>query len=159
MMDKQRWDAMQWIRQNTPEDAMIYFFYGDLYQQSSILYNTHRISTLVHLEDYVQALSNNTIKRSYDSMRASDSGARFPYKKNFFSYRFHTDEIKWENPDFCTMDYFVFDKVTGYQQRAQIIQYNMAIREAVLKSGEEAYSNEFVSIVKNNNKGGDCIEA
>jgi hypothetical protein len=159
MMDQERWDGMKWIADNTPKDSTVYFFYGDLYQQTSMLYNTKRLSTIVGVSDYAKGLMANTLRANYESMLASDSGCGFPYKKSAFSFGFHADNMTWEsNASICGKDYWIFDKLTSYEQMAPLVQYNMAMRERLLLHGEEVYSNAVVSIVKNNAKGGECLE-
>ncbi|MFH1182172.1 MAG: hypothetical protein V1702_04395 [Candidatus Woesearchaeota archaeon] len=159
MMDQSRWAGLQWLSRNTPEGSTVYFFYGDIYSQTSMLYNTGRLSTIVNTDDYIKGLMNNTIRERYESMLASDSGAGFPYKKGLFSFGFHTGNMTWEqNASICSKDYFVFDTKTAYSQMSPLVQYNLAIREKLLMHGEEVYSNSIVSIVKNNLVEGDCLE-
>jgi hypothetical protein len=159
MMDQSRWDAMQWLGKNTPENSTVYFFYGDIYSQTSVLYNTQRLSTIVDTTDYIRGLENNTRRERYESMLASDSGGGFPYMKGLFSFGFHSRNMTWEkNASICSKNYFIFDTKTAYSQMAPLVQYNLAIREKLLSHGEEAYSNSIVSIVKNNLVGGDCLE-
>lgn len=159
LMDQSRWDGLYWISKNTPEDSTVYFFYGDIYSQTSMLYNTQRLSSIVNTEDYGKGLMNNTVQTQYASMLASDSGAGFPYRKGLFSFGFHVNNMTGEgSANICSKNYFVFDTKTVYSQYMPLVQYNLVIREKLLMHGEEVYSNSIVSIVKNNLVGGDCLE-
>jgi hypothetical protein len=67
MMDPLLWQGFEWIRSNTQKDADIYFFYGDRYQQSSILFATERNSWKVNADDFVASAQNQSVKRVYSS--------------------------------------------------------------------------------------------
>ncbi len=159
MMDGYHWEALSWFEDNTPQDSSIYFFYGDIYDQDALLRNSKRLHHLIVPQDYIDALNNKSIKRYYDSETPGDGGGKMIYRKGIFSYGLRLGEnesYKGGNIDICTVDYYVFDKVSRYPQLAQ---YNMVIRDVLLKTGwmEEAFSNNMVSILKNNKPGEDCL--
>jgi len=155
------WDAFTWISKNTPEDSKIYFFYGDSYNQRTIVSSTLRDSYIVNPDDYITALNNKTIWRDYISKRNLMSG-NFLYRKGMFSYGSYAEEgIIDENArsmrrDICEFDYYVFDKITRYEE---LTEYNLLIGKELLKNDwiEEVYSNALISILKNNKPGDDCI--
>ena len=82
------------------------------------------------------------------------------YRKGLFSSGNYVEEkglsyFKNET-DICDFDYYVFDKLTA--QQPGLVQYNLAVRDNMIKNGmEEAFSNQLVSVVKNKNRGVNCI--
>ncbi|MBI2664071.1 hypothetical protein HYX10_01875 [Candidatus Woesearchaeota archaeon] len=160
-MYKERWEMFEWLQDNADETKVM-FFYGDGYSQTSMLYNAGTENFVVNMEDYVAGLNSGTIVRENRYGKNVDYGPGLPYRKGVFSFGYHLleDNYPKTDPDICAYDYYVFDKVTGQQQAVPLIQYNLAIRQAFLQSGmEEVMSNQAASVLRNNNKGGDCIGA
>lgn len=156
LMDNYHWNALKWIEKNSQEDSKIYFFYGDIYNQKSILYATHRDSYLVQTKDFVKSLQNKEIKRYYYTIFSSDTGTHLPYRTSLFSFDFHNWTEKGKNRDICDFDYYVFDRVS---REPVLIRYNMLIADELIENEfiEPVYSNDLVAILKNNKKGEDCI--
>ena len=161
LMDGPHWEAFQWLSKNTPENAKLYFFYGDVYNQDAILRNSKRIHVQVVPEDYIGSLQNKTIKRIYETETPADHGAGMPYMKSFLKIGLYQREdinsLLWQNHiDLCLFDYFIFDKISRIPALAQ---YNLLIANEMLKKGAEIkFENNAVVILKSNNVGGDCIE-
>jgi len=159
-MYQERWDMFQWLRGETPEDAKVFFFYGDGYYQTSILYNSGRQNYIVQLEGYIEGLNSQTIKRDYPISLNIDYGPGLPYRTGIFEFGYHLQEDDYTkyDKDVCLFDYYIFDKVTGSQQYRPLIQYNLAIRQTFIDFGmEEVFSNQAVSVLRNNEPGGDCV--
>ena len=162
LMDKWHWDAFQWLDMNTPKNARLYFFYGDMFKQNSMLRNSKRAHARVVEEDFVSALQNRTIERAYWTEAPADHGAGMPYFKSFMSIGLHSrdhapDELFWQrNMDMCLFDYFIFDKASRVPVLAQ---YNLLIANELVKNGSQVvFQNDFVVILKNSKVGDDCIE-
>ena len=157
LVDSQHWQAYKWIEKNTPKESEILFLYGDPYSQTSNLWFTKRLSKLIDYQDYAATAVNGTIKRHYTARHVS--GYLF-YRKGLFSSGNYVEEkglsyFKNET-DICDFDYYVFDKLTA--QQPGLVQYNLAVRDNMIKNGmEEAFSNQLVSVVKNKNRGVNCI--
>lgn len=155
------WDTLTWLSANTPEDAEIYFFYGDRYSQDALLRNSERVHYQVDPEDFVQSIQDRKIRRHYLSEQPGDSGGTISYRTSLFSFADHLKEkpkgFDHKEMDICQFDYFVLDKVSGNQVLAQ---YNMLLAQALLNSSlvEVAYENPLSVILKNNDQGGECIE-
>jgi hypothetical protein len=153
MMDPYLWNAFNWIRASTPKDAKIYFFYGDRYQQSAILFTTERMAWKVDPQDYLSALQNQTVKRAYLSY-----ANRFLYyvRKGLFRFEEREDPGRETDIDICNFDYYVFDKVGQY---TPLIQYNIFIESMFLNLGwmKKVYDSPLLDIVKNDKSGVDCV--
>ena len=150
-----------WLQENAEKEAQVLFFYGDGYDQTSMLYNAGRENFIVNMDDYIAGLNEQTIKREYGYGKNVDYGPGLPYRTGLLSFRYHLleDDYPKTNRDVCSYDYYVFDKVSGRQQFLPLIQYNLAIRQTFLNNGmEEVLSNAATSILKNNNEGGDCVK-
>ena len=160
-MDIWHWEAFQWLGQNTPQDAKLYFFYGDAYDQDAILRNSKRMHGQIIPEDYVELLKNRTIKREISTEFPADHGAGMPYKKSFLSIGLHTRENSkslffQSHADVCVFDYHIFDKAS---RQPVLAQYNLLIaNEMLAKGAQKVFENQVVVVLKNNNVGGDCIE-
>jgi len=151
MMDQIRWDSFQWISKNTPEDAKLYFMYGDPYGQTPIFFITKRLSYAVHIRDYIESLNNQTVKRYY----LSKNNGGLPYvREGLFKFRLlETPDLVM---DLCSFDYYIFDK-TG--SSPPLVQYNNFIKQMFLNLGwmEIVHSNQLLDVVKNNQPGVNCI--
>ncbi|MAG15627.1 hypothetical protein CMO88_01045 [Candidatus Woesearchaeota archaeon] len=159
-MYKERWDMFKWLQENTEHGSEVMFFYGDGYEQTSILYNSGRSNFLIQMEDYADGLNKQTIKREYKHSRNIDYGTGLPYRTGLLSFGHHLEDPDYAKPDFdiCRFEYYVFDKGTSIQQLVPFIQYNNLIKQTFVQNGmEEVFSNQATSIVKNTNPGGDCI--
>lgn len=159
IMNPYHWEVLNWVKENTPEDSRVYYFYGDIYGQNALLWNSKRVPVKVNTNGFVEALNNRTIKREYSSAFASASDNGFPYRKSLFSFGSHTREEgvkKSRVVDICQFDFFVLDKVSGQQVLAQ---YNMIIRDQLLKKEfiSEVFNNEVSSILFNEKPGEECI--
>lgn len=159
LANEYNWDALMWIKENTPSDSTVYFFYGDSYSQHAFLSYTNRISYMTHTKSFIEGLQQGEVKQSYES-RIVLNKPIFPYRKSLFTIGDHYFE---DGPfdmdkerDICNFDYLIFDKVS---RTPQLTQYNMLIRGELLSNEwiKEVYSNEAVSILKNNEKGKDCV--
>ncbi len=161
LMDTSHWQAFQWLSQNTPKDAKLYFFYGDIYTQDAILRNSKRFHALIVPEDFISALQNRTVKRVYWSEIPGDHAAGAPYFKSFLKIGLHFREntnplLLQDYLDVCIFDYFIFDKASRQQVLAQ---YNLFIANEMLNKGaQKVFENNAVVILKNNKQGADCIE-
>ncbi|MBI2541620.1 hypothetical protein HYV80_02850 [Candidatus Woesearchaeota archaeon] len=161
LMDSWHWNAFQWLGQNTPKDAKLFFFYGDVYDQDAILRNSKRVHAQIVPRSYAASLQNRTIKKIYEIEVPADHGAGMPYMKSFLKIGLHQrdnlDEWVWQNfADVCSFDYFIFDKAS---RQPALSQYNLLIANEMLKNGAaNVFENDVVVILKNGATGGDCIE-
>ncbi len=162
IMDPYRWEQLMWAKENTPQDADIYYFYGDIYSQNSIFRNTQRKSHYVQNEDFVNTLKNGTIKRYYQTRFHGRTSSGLPYRKGL-GFGDHQSEMEARDEnyfigpkDICNYDYYVFDKATI---EPVLAQYNLAIRDELLNHTwiEKVFENELLSVLKNSDKGADCI--
>lgn len=162
LMDPYHWQAFMWVRGNTPEDSKVLFLYGDIYNQNAMLRNTFRVPYMVDTEGYVKALTNQTIKRNMRiDLLGDHHGVYYAYRKSLFDYGSHADEAGWSyfynsSRDICDFDYIIVDKVSRQQALAQ---YNILIANELIKNDfiKPVFDNEFVVILKNNNRGETCI--
>ena len=164
MMDSYHWDALTWLSKNTEENSKLYFLYGDIYFQDALLRNSKREHYLIGRDDYLNALNNNTIKRFYVTKIPGDGGAMLPYRKGILTFGYYAKDYNSEYffgaRDLCSFDYVIFDKYANSNNGIVSNQYNLAIREKMLRQGlEEVRSNQFVSILKNPKPGEDCLGA
>ena len=161
LMDVWHWDAFQWISKNTPPDSNIYFFYGDIYNQDALLRNSKRTHGQVVPEELIALIQNQSIKREFWTEMPADHGAGMPYWDSFLKIKLHMREdrediVHQPIQDICRFDYFVFDKASRQEAFAQ---YNILIaNEMIGKGASVAFQNDLIVILRNNAKGGDCIE-
>ena len=158
LLDDHHWQAFTWIRTSTQSSDKIYFFYGDPYNQNAVLANIWRLAYVVQFDDFIAALQQRKVKRSYGTDLVGEYGAGLPYRTAFFDFGYYRDEqpelFKGQR-DICAFEYWVFDKAS-YQP--VLTQYNLLIREQFLKfNATEVFSNPVVSILKNNNVNKTCM--
>ena len=161
IMNPFHWEALSWINDNTETDATIYFFYGDIYNQDALLRNTKRVHYQVDPNDFIKSLQERKIKKEYITEFPGDTGGGISYRTSFFRFE---DSTKGLPPgfhlglkDICNFDYYVFDKVSRQEALAQ---YNLLIAQELVNKDyiNTVFDNQVVIILKNENKGADCIE-
>lgn len=161
LMDPFHWDQIMWLKEDTPEDSNIYYFYGDIFSQDAIMHNSARNTFLINTNEFIESLQEGKIRRYYKTKRTKEGGGGgFPYRKSFFDFEYHRKEVG-ENPeyvgemDICNFDYYVFDKVS---QQQVLTKVNLFIIDLFIDKGmKEVYSNQIVSIIENPTPGSDCI--
>ena len=88
-------------------------------------------------------------------------GVYYAYRKSLFDYGYHAEEMGDNyfydvKRDICDFDYIIMDKVSRQEALAQ---YNIIIANELLKNDfiKPVFDNNVVVILKNNNRGEDCI--
>lgn len=160
IMSQELWDQMAFIRNTVPDDKIVYYFYGDRYSQWAVLLNSMRTTVLAKTDDLVENLKKGIIREDYKIFVVGGGASTGFERTSLFSFRkIDPEDTNRGNPvstSFCTFDYFVFDRVS---MNTALSQYNMAIRDALLKNDwfEEVYANGYYSILKNNKPGVKCV--
>jgi len=148
--------VFNWLSLETQIDSDILFIYGDTFNQYTMLANSHRKSYTIHINDYIDSIKKGLIKRNYETILSALNEHEYPYKTGLFTYKRYGLESTTKS-DICDFDYYVVSK-RSYQPL--FIQYELIIVNELLKNEwfKSVYENEEYVIIKNNNKGGDCIE-
>ena len=161
IMDSYHWSALKWLGENTEPYSKIYFFYGDIYSQDALLRNSKRLHYQADPENFVKALQERKIKRSYITEMPGDSGGAIAIRTGLFGFEYPTETSPQENffgpQDICKFGYLIFDKVSRQQVLAQ---YNLLIASELLKKDyiAKVFENEVVLVLKNSRIGDDCVE-
>lgn len=159
--NKYNWEANEWIWNNTPKDAIIYNFYDQQYYMyyNTGFFGTKRITYIPEFNNLTYDVSNGILRRNMMSVSWSIATDYYlPKKEGLFRYEKRNRDVFF-NWDICDSDYYII-KIQPFNERLlPLIQYNRAIREILLRHSfiKEVYSNEVISILKNENKGTDCI--
>jgi len=162
MLSQEHWDSFMWFKGNTPLNSSVLFFYGDGYNQNSILRNTGRVPYQANMNSMTKMIYTGNVSRYMLIKVIGNDGTRLPYRKGLFSYGFHAVEGFQEEieRDICGFDYYVIDTKTGFESMLPFIQFNLFLRNSFLANNmSEVYSNSIVSILMNNAKGGGCFGA
>ncbi len=156
------WDSIKWIRTNTPQDSKIFFFYVDGLSQSNMFGTTHRRTYIINLDDYIETLKNQSVKRYYKAGDIVEGCSRMiPHRTSLLNFKFYYDEdpnLQKQVPrDVCSFDYYIFQ--TGSSYAPALAQYNNYIKDLILKKEwiKETFSNGYFSIIHNEKPGDDCI--
>lgn len=160
LMDSLHWESLEWLAENTAQDAKVYFFYGDIYSQDALLRNSKRVHSQVDPDDFVKALQDREVKRIYITETPGDTGGSISIRESFFRLSEHPKSLEpgfgFKEQDVCSFDYLVFDRASSQDVLAQ---YNILIANSMLENGASlAFENNLVVILKNNKVDGDCIE-
>jgi hypothetical protein len=174
------WEGIQWVQTNIPENSnndnnnnnsnkqenSILIVHGDSYQNTNggVFLMFGRIVHQIKDEDYYAKLNTGQVAKTY-TIRKFIHGYDYVKRSGFFTF----EPVKlgkpeweqtrgWEERNFCDFEYYVIDKLSRIPQ---VSQYNLKIRETLLNSNrgnfKEVFSNEWYSILKNNNIGVDCL--
>jgi len=156
LMDPYHWEMIRWLPSQTPENARIFFMYGDLYNQDAALWIDQRQNYVAEIPQLIEAIQNRSIKRLYyaEFVGASDA---FAVRKSFFQFEYPGLAGLKGYTDICSFDYLVFDKGSGQQVFAQ---YNLLVASELVKKEwmKPVFNNDLVVILHNEKPGEDCIE-
>jgi len=159
LMNSYRWEHINWIRENTDDDAKIFFFYGDVYSQTALLWSTKRLTYLINTQDYVNSINEKEIKRNYSAWISGPSDVGYAYG-DIFSIKFHSKEVDssyFSRPfDVCNFDYYVFEK---YSREEILAKFNIIVGQELMKNEwmQIVLNNDLGFIIKNNQPGKECL--
>lgn len=167
IMDPYNWEALKWVKQNTPENATINYFYIGYLEQSPTTYNSQRIARMVVYPDYFTGLKNSYkfgLAYAYDQYICKLGFMKFGYYKYLEKNETEKCEPKYpgllqgevqKETNLCDIEYYYFNSFGSVEGAAQL---NMAIRQQLLQNSwiKEVYSNAGVSILKNDELGRAC---
>lgn len=158
LVSQEHWDGMTQISKNTEKDSKVLFLFQDFMSQTAIYYATQRETYLVEVKDYLKAIDESRVKRSYVTARNAEFSTGLPYRKGLFSFGYHKEEEKlFRERDICSFDYYVVDKAV--LSLPEIASYNLLLLKEFIDNGMQVvYNNEALTILKNGNKGGACVD-
>ena len=161
LIDKDHWNAFEWIKESTDEDAKIVIMYGDMYNQDAITWNSFRTVFRVLESSFIQNMEENKITKFFKGRIPNPSDVGFAYWKSFLNVGRHKEEedesyFKGEK-NICIFDYLLFDKVS---RQPVLAQYNLILANKLIESKNFgiAYQNDEVIILENINFNENCIE-
>ncbi len=159
LLSKESWQGMDWIDQHTPKDANVLYVYGDAYSQAAVLFNVRRDADVILVEDYAAMAQGGQLRRTVQTERVFDHTGDTSYRTGLLAFGHYvgTPDFAARGPrDLCGFDYYVFDKVS---RNPGAVQYNAAIADHFEQAANftKAYENSGVLILKNPDKGGDCL--
>ncbi len=160
IMDRDHWEPMKWIAENTPKDAQVFILHSYVYSQTSSTYNTERVNYFLELPDFVKLINGYAQNKSFDRMVKvtvpSDSGAEFPYRKGLLSFgQLNNETMTGRTVDICSADYYIADLAFPQEQLTQATM--LLVQKFAAANMTVAYQNPAVVVLKNNNFGGDCL--
>ena len=162
-MPEQHWETMRWIAQNSTKNAKVGVLYSQILSQTSMLYNDERVNYFVEFPEAVNIINeinanNGTLGRTRQMSIATDSGSGVPYRKGLFSFGQHTAETSTNGKfDICGFDYYMIDLAFDERNKA-LQQLNFFMIQKFARHNMTAeHQNDWVIVMKNNNKGGECL--
>jgi len=155
MADKDTWDAFMWIKNNTPEDAKVYYYYMPLSGQQFAFWSAGRPPYIIDTNDYIDAAQKGIVKDAYlASLFSADGGnSNFAWRTSLTDYHYLADNESFSgsflNKSSRDADYHVL-AIGGALNNPGVSQYNGAIRAKLLNSTEihEVFNNGVISILK-----------
>jgi len=173
LFNKDMWDGFKWINENTQLNSNVLLLYGDSYDQVNMLRFIKRNPFIVQIGEIQKQISENTIERKQNIRPIYNL---FIYKKDIFSFgdlleeqekyddtdqdmeHFYNYVMGRTKPmDLCSFDYYIIDKHSRYP--VLISNFNNRFKELALNKNwfSIAYENNFLTILKNDKKGAECI--
>lgn len=151
MTNEASWDAFLWLRKNTPEDAEIFYVYGDSYSQTAYLLSGHRTPYMLTTTGITEHFKNKSITNNLNMRVACCRDTGFAYRSSFLKLTQHMDAEKYKEfiktAGFCDFDYYFMDKLSRYKE---FTYYNQVLYNFLTnKLGfEKIFENELVIILK-----------
>lgn len=117
-MNKESWDAFNWLRENTPEDSVVLYVYGDFYSQSAYLLTGHRTHHRLYPEEVIEQVRKNNISNDMPIDISCCNDVGYAYRTSLFGLARHLDEDREQlyNSSFCDSEYYFFDKYSRYNE-------------------------------------------
>jgi hypothetical protein len=147
-------EGYKWIRENTPKDADILFFYGDLFTQSTFM-STERKSYLLKKNDkaLIENATQANLQTSFQIEGTHDALAHYNVMEGltFKKEIKHLKELTTKKFHICDFDYFVISGVNDETLMNINYQYIELIKE-----NPERFRNNAMIIIQNT-KGENCI--
>ncbi len=175
IMDPYNWEGLNWVAKNIPNDAYVYYFYSDSLSQAAALYNSKRLAFKISIDDFIEGIKSQKIQRKF-RFGLADATAAYLCHLNPLSFGYYRLNPKPLNQSFecekgykplemgydlekdiCDLEYLYFNKVAS---QPAFGQYSQAIISALTKKEwiKEIFSNQVVSILKNDKPGVECLE-
>ena len=153
--DPYHWQAYEWIAENTPKDAAIYFLYSEHYEQDAVMRNSRRFHALATLDSVRSAMNDMALRRTLHTEVPGDTGGGLIQRTGFMHYATREDN-RSNMIDVCTFDYIVVDIVT---RSDALTAYNRLFLQQLLKNENNkiVLQNEVLAIVQNTNKSVACM--
>ncbi len=169
--NKEKWDAFKWIENKSPLTANVFFMYGDGYTQTNMMLFLKRNQFFVDLDEVKKQISTGELERIqkiqpihsvlFYKKGLLEVGNLMVSQKGYDERDQDINHLKSKvlnlTQDICSFDYYIIDKYS--MQQIIISNFNNKFKEQVLKKEWFAvvYDNNFVTILKNNKVGADCI--
>jgi len=143
LMTPEMYDALLWLRDNTPEDATVFFFDG--YWQGTAAYS-RRLGTDLRPSDMEKLAQPGLIE--FWEYSTFGYHQKMPYKTGLFSFGNYQD-IPGVN--LCEMDYKIF---VNYQQLMPVLE---KYEQKLAETNEVAYNQNGIIIFKNKDGEPGCL--
>ncbi len=159
IIDQNQWDAMQWMRYNTPQDAQVTVLYGDSYHQDATLWNYFRTSYRILEKSFKEHLENNKLSKVHLGRIVGPGDVDYAYWNGFLSlgrHRLEQEDHFVAPRNICLSDYIFFDIVS---RTPVLAQFNVAVAGKMLEDQDfaVAYQNQRSVVLKNIKYNADCI--
>jgi hypothetical protein len=170
LMDQPHWEALMWSKDNSLQNDTFFFFFDDIYyfNYNSIHHVNERLGYVPTIgangeqSDLVQAIQTGMIVQEYTSYFESEPKDHgLVHRTSFWTVdKYYTEDIRNTKMDICSFNYVVFRLIPEGSRVPAAIQYGLLIRQELLQKDwiDEVFTNQVVSILKNNKVGVDCIE-
>lgn len=156
IVEEKAWNALMWIKNNTPENSKVYYYYMPMVAQPSALWATGRSPYIIDTVDYIDAANKGIVKDNYKAYIFGGDwvNSNFAYRTSLFDYHYLADNVSviegFSNKSSIDADYHTL-QIGGASNNPAVSQYNSAIRDKLLKSNKnvtEVFSNGVISILK-----------
>src|SRR3989344_213011 len=165
IMSPEMWQLLSWLRDTTPQDAKLFFFYGDEFIGDN-LWNVHRYHLRVMPEAVVEALVNRSARRFWSTTINSDT---LPFtlvpadhhKENPFIWGWSANNsyeyLLLRERDMCEQDYLIFVK---HSRQPVFAQYGQYLASKLLENPwfTLAFENDYGIVLRNSMPGASCIK-
>lgn len=154
------WEGFLWVRENTQQDDRILFAYGDGLDQKPVLLMGQRRSWFIEQESLISTMQQGILSPSFIIGEVANTDGSNPYRTSLLTFDTHYKPgltKKIGERSVCDFDYIVIPRVS--RQEAFAI-YNNLMRNHLLLSSDrqETFSNQYLSIIRNDAPGGQCYE-
>jgi hypothetical protein len=143
---QQMYDGLTWIRDSTPQDSVVYFAYSPTIEQTSLLFESQRVSFRQTIED-VRAKLESPDFSSTESFMSFEHSSEFAYWDGIhIRYHGFEDTPRVSDKTYCDFDYVFF---AFFNVPEEIFNLHQQTGQLLVDKGfTEVFFNNYVLILK-----------
>jgi len=152
------YDAFEWIKNNAEQDAVVYYGYNSNIQQTGIIFESQRVGYRQTMEDLVMKIKLSEMPPTQSELWMNFEGSSRLAYWDGLSVKNHIEDIpsiRNINRSMCSFEYLFYPL---FNLEEEVAKFQAQTAQSLLDTQkfENAFYNQYVIILKNNDVGDEC---